>query len=212
MDIPIHADVHCTDGTCGQTTAVVLDPRTMTVTHVVVKSRRFPYGLHLVPIEEVVESQAGELWLACSHDELEATRNFVDVEFLRPPDMPPTYSSAFAWPWVESEANLLTVEHEAVPPDELAVHRGDRVAASDGPLGRVEEFVIDSDSDRITHLVLRGGPLWGHRDIAIPVSAVDHIDEAEVVLGLSKAEVEALPSVPIHRSHSSHSLMGTFRL
>ena len=42
MDIPIGADVECSDGVIGRLTNIILNPATQTVTHVVVKEHDFP--------------------------------------------------------------------------------------------------------------------------------------------------------------------------
>jgi hypothetical protein len=46
---------------------------------------------------------------------------------------------------------------------------------------------------------MREGHLWGKKDVAIPVSGIDHYEENTVYLKLSKQQIEALPAVPIRR-------------
>jgi hypothetical protein len=73
------------------------------------------------------------------------------------------------------------------------------VLSSDGHhLGHVDGFVVDGEQ-RITHLVLEHGHLWGKRELTIPISAVAEIMSDAVTLGLSKDQVGALPSVPVAR-------------
>jgi len=48
---------------------------------------------------------------------------------------------------------------EIVPAGELAIHRGDPVRATDGQVGHVGEFIVDSDSGYISHMVLQKGHL-----------------------------------------------------
>jgi len=45
---------------------------------------------------------------------------------------------------------------------------------------------------------MREGHLWGQKDVTIPVSEIDHLEENTIYLKLNKKEVEALPSVPIN--------------
>ena len=97
------------------------------------------------------------------------------------------------------ETEMISVEHERIPPGELAVRRGARVEATDGHAGRVDEFLVHPTDGHITHLVLREGHLWGKKDVSIPVSQIDHIQEDAVYLKLDKHSVEALPSIPIRR-------------
>ncbi|MEJ2208823.1 MAG: PRC-barrel domain-containing protein [Anaerolineae bacterium] len=92
-----------------------------------------------------------------------------------------------------SDPMVVGVKHEQSPAGELAVQRGARVEASDGRVGRVDEFLVDPDTERVTHLVMRKGHLWGKRDVTIPVSAIDHLEENTIYLKLDKDQVGALP-------------------
>ena len=56
MDVPLDAAVECLDGRCGRTTRVVLDPRSRSVTHVVVEESRLLHPEHLVPLSLVTDS------------------------------------------------------------------------------------------------------------------------------------------------------------
>ena len=90
-----------------------------------------------------------------------------------------------------------TVEH--IPPGELAVHHGTKVAARDGRLGHVAELVLDLDTGHISHFVLEEGHLWGKKEVTVPVTAIDYLLENTVYLKLDKKEVESLPAVPVKR-------------
>jgi sporulation protein YlmC with PRC-barrel domain len=79
------------------------------------------------------------------------------------------------------------------------VHRGARIHATDGAIGRVDEFLVNPANNRISHLVLREGHLWGQKDVTIPVAEIDHIDEDAVCLKLNKQQVGALPAIPVRR-------------
>jgi hypothetical protein len=69
----------------------------------------------------------------------------------------------------------------------------------------VDEFLVDRETEHITHLVLREGHLWGQKDVLIPVSEIAHVDEERVYLTLSKAEVADLPTAPLRRWHAGLS-------
>jgi sporulation protein YlmC with PRC-barrel domain len=66
-------------------------------------------------------------------------------------------------------------------------------------VGEVDELVVDPDSGEITHLLMRKGHLWGKKDVAIPVTAIDVVDADEVYLNIDQQTVEALPAVPVVR-------------
>jgi sporulation protein YlmC with PRC-barrel domain len=104
------------------------------------------------------------------------------------------------WPYHIPELDTtIPVTHQRIPHGELAVHRGARVEATDGHVGRVDEFLVDPVDTHITHLVLREGHLWGQKDVTIPVSHIDRIEEDTVYLKLDKHNVGALPAIPIRR-------------
>ena len=71
------------------------------------------------------------------------------------------------------------------------------IEASDGKVGRLDALVLDPTSGDITHLLLREGHLWGKKDVAIPISAVDFCDADTVYLKLDKAAIKALPAVSV---------------
>jgi hypothetical protein len=95
------------------------------------------------------------------------------------------------------ETEWVTVRREAVPPGEIAVRQGARVEATDGHVGRLDEFLLDPVTAHVSHLVMREGHLWGQRDVTIPVSEIDRLGENAIYLKLSKDQVGALPSTPI---------------
>ena len=202
IEIPVHANVECADGPCGTSTHVILNPRTRRVTHVVVREGEFPHADHLVPIALVAESTPHFIRLRATRKEVAAMAPFSEVEFLGPEA---GYSgfpagTALFWPYgaydYPPDPGPLTVEHELIPPGEVAVSRGTRVEARDGLVGQVDDLVVAPETERITHLVLRTGPLWGTRDVAIPVEAIERVDDYAVRLRLDKEAVGALPSVP----------------
>jgi len=81
----------------------------------------------------------------------------------------------------------------------LAVYRGARVEATDGKAGMLGEFLVNPLTGHISHLILMEGHLWGKKEVTIPVSAIDRIEEDTVYLKLDKKAVESLPSEPVRR-------------
>ncbi len=205
MDIPIDADVLCADGFGGRSTSIILNPISMEVTHVVVRSSGEDF---LVPLNLVQESSASQILLNCTQQELSRQERFVKMQFLGAEEFDvendlrrmATESDASFWPYRSIDDNYIGVygKVEQIPHRELAIHRGSLVEASDGHIGQVDEFIIDIKDHHITHLVLRRGHLWGKKDVTIPVSEIDQIDEDIVYLKLDKQSVKSLPSIPIN--------------
>lgn len=201
MDIPIGVEVHCTDGLCGRSTYVIIDPASERVTHVVVKEHGGKDEEWLVPLDLVVETTPHAIRLRCAKERFATLDPFRETEYIETtvPYMGYPPSAYMMQPYVLPETLFVPVRHRHIPPDELAVARGDPVEAKDGHIGRVDEFLVDPANGQITHLVLREGHLWGQRDVTIPVSEIDHIEQDIVYLKLDKHSVGELPSIALRR-------------
>jgi sporulation protein YlmC with PRC-barrel domain len=180
---------------------VVLNPRTDQVTHVVVQEKGFLGVERLVPVDLITESSPNLIRLRCTREEFAKLDTFMETEFIQA-DLPAAAGAYLWWPHVFPEDQMIPVEHERIPPGELAVHRGAQVHARDGHVGRVDEFLVDPRDGHITHLVLREGHLWGQKDITIPVSQIERIEEDAVYLKLDRQSIEALPAIPLRRRPS----------
>ena len=211
MEIPLQAQVECTDGVCGRSVYVLINPVAEQVTHLVVKETAVPQREVIVPVGLVSATIAGTIQLRCRKAELEKMDPFVQTEFIeeKVPDLYPGSGGAYGmgtyyyWPYVSPERTVYaSVEHLQIPPGELAARRGTRVEATDGYVGRVDEFVINSENGHITHLVMREGHLWGQKDVIIPLSAMGDTREDTLFLKLDKRQIESLPTFPVHRRWS----------
>ena len=69
---------------------------------------------------------------------------------------------------------------------------GDPVHAVDGEIGRVQGFLVNPGDDRVTHVLLQEGHLWGRKEVAIPITAVTRVDIG-IRLNLTKDQVRNLP-------------------
>jgi sporulation protein YlmC with PRC-barrel domain len=203
MDVPLNVEVYCSDGVCGRSTAIVVERATRQVTHFVVQSEE---GEYLVPIGVIVESSPVRIDLRWSREELRAAEPFVKEvpateEEIAIMSAAMTQSSVMG-PYTAPDAAYMvtylsnaTVPQEQVSEGEVAIHRDDRVEATDGDAGKVDELIIDPATNRISHLVLREGHFWGKRDITIPLDQVDHAANGVIYLKLDKKAIGRLPAV-----------------
>jgi len=197
MKIAINAQVHCTDGSCGRITRVVLKPAPEQVTHIVVSNEMYPETEYLIPAELISNSTSESMELNCSREELSMMPVFDQVQFI-PSDLNGFVGSPYVmWPYYIPQAIPMRLEKEHIPVDELTIRRTAGVEAADGHIGRVDGFLINPYNDHITHLLLREGHLWGKKDVAIPVGMIDHYQEDYVYLKMSKQEIEMLPPIPL---------------
>jgi len=201
IDLPTIAEVHCSDGVAGRSTYVIGNPVTQQLTHLVVKSYLPPFHEHLVPVDQVVETTPNLIRLKCTRNDLSMMEPFEYEEYIRTEI--PDYLS---WPYVlpmglypEEVVKYIPVKRQNIPQGEFALRRGARVEATDGYVGLVDELLINSNNMQVTHLVLLERHVFKHREITIPVSQIDRVDEDTVYLKLDRQSVEQLPTTPIQR-------------
>ncbi len=203
----------CSDGHCGEVRRLVIDPATDAVTHLVIQPGHRKEAARLVP-SDLVETTEGEIKLRCTRAEFDQLDLAEEREVA---DQADQYAGAggqldsgLAY-GVSGEAyapvgpgglvgigampmpeHRKTVLEDVVPLGEEQVRPGDKVHAVDGEIGRVRGFLVNPDDDRITHVLLQEGHLWGRKEVAIPVSAVTRVDQG-IRLNLTKKQVEDLP-------------------
>ena len=209
MEIPLKAQVECTNGICGRSEYVLINPQTDQVTNLVVRETASPNTEYVVPVELVSATIADTIQLHCSKAELEKMGKFVKTTYVeeKMPMMSPGYGGGlgtyYYMPFVTAEMTVQVPEEQLqIPPGELGMTRGTRVEATDGYIGHVDEFVVNPKNNRITHLVMREGHLWGQKDVIIPLSAMGERRADSVFLKLDKSQVESLPTFPVHRRWS----------
>lgn len=190
-NIPVHAKVDCADGPCGDSVAVIVDPKTLKVTHFSVKTRAKAHPQLLVPVEEVMEATADSIRLRCSSEELAEMKPFTVTEY-RQVEIPRYSGYGAAQPYYSPDIETLKVEKELVPDGEITIRPRMEVEATDGSVGRVHELLTDPESGQITHVVLREGHPWGKKDVIMPVSLVDMVGRDKVYLTLDKETVAAM--------------------
>jgi sporulation protein YlmC with PRC-barrel domain len=218
----IGCDVWCTDGVCGRLQRVVVEPIDSVLTHLVVGPERADG--RLVPVELVDPTPtltADTIRLRCTNAQFDLLAR-ADVTQFRPGASGHwNYGQEhmLSWPYyglrlpgglgggmgigpgglggtggAPSGPRVLT--RDRVPVAEVQVRRGQHVHAVDGTIGRVQGLVIDRADHHVTHVLLGGGHLWGHKSVAIPIGSIADVDD-EVQINLTKDQVRDLPPVDL---------------
>lgn len=208
MEIPMNAQVECKDGFCGHSVCVLINPVMDEVTHLVVRENSSQTE-YIVPVEVVSNTIAGTIQLSCSKAELEKMDPFIKMNVIEEKISERYYShdrgmigegGFYYLPFVEPDVKIeVPVEERQIPPGEMVVKRGTKVDATDGYVGKVDEFVVNRKNGHITHLVMREGHLWGKKDVIIPLSAMGEANENTVHLKINKRQIEGLPNFPLRR-------------
>jgi sporulation protein YlmC with PRC-barrel domain len=206
--------VSCSDGHCGEVRRVIIDPATDVVTHLVIQPGRRKEAARLVPCD-LVETTDGEIRLRCTRAEFDQLDHAEERELADEADQ---YAGAGgqlgsglaygasgeAYAQMGGPGELVdlgpmpmpehprTLVEDVVPLGEEQVRPGDKVHAVDGEIGRVQGFLVNPGDDRVTHVLLEEGHLWGRKEVAIPVTAVTGVDQG-IRLNLTKEQVGDLP-------------------
>lgn len=201
-DIPLNANVQCSDSPCGKSTNFIINPVTRKVTHIVVEDKSLPnYPTRLVPVENIASATHEQITLSCTKDDVAHMKPFSTAHFIHESvaDMGDVPGGSYALPYAVTDTSYTPVAEVQIPLGELAVHAGMDVEASDGKVGKLDELVLDKDSGDITHIHMLEGHLWGKKEVAIPVSDISFCDTNTVYLKIDKNAVHALPSVKVKR-------------
>ena len=208
----IGTGVACHDGPCGHLTRVVIDPVARAVTHIVVEPKHRRGCGRLVPVD-LIDVVTDEIRLRCTVQEFARMERAEETEFFpgTSGDWSHDEGEGLAWPyytfiglggmWGGGSAAPPLV-HDRIPAGEVEVRRGESVHATDGAIGRVQGLVIDPRHHHVTHILLQEGHLWGRKQVAIPIDAVQAVEDG-IQLGIAKREVQHLPAIRRPRLSSS---------
>ena len=194
------SEAECSDGYRGEIRAVVIDPAAGTVTHVVVEPKGRSGLARLVPID-IVDATPGQIRIRCTEaefrnlDAAEETLAEFALGYQAPVQLLPAGWRGAGGQAVEGGTILRIPEQETIdviPPGEVEEHRGDHVHATDGDIGQVHALRIDPGSRQVTHVLVRGGHAWAHKDVAIPFGKVAGFDDG-IRLSITRQQVRDLP-------------------
>ncbi|MGO9874572.1 MAG: PRC-barrel domain-containing protein [Acidimicrobiia bacterium] len=204
------ADAVCTDGVCGDVSRVVVDPIAQVVTHLVIEPK-YRRGLgRLVPLD-LVDTTTEAVRLRCTLSDFDRLEIAEETQFLPGSMGYANYGpgQSLAWPYyglgsafvgddvgfgVGNVAPPVTID--VLPAGEVAVRRGEHVHATDADIGKVQGVVIDPHNRHVTHVLLQEGHLWGRKEVAIPIGAVQSVDDG-IRLNLTKQQVQDLPAIDV---------------
>jgi hypothetical protein len=201
----VGARVEATDGASGTLDALIVDPVTRRVTHLVLNDESVG-PRRLVPVALVRATDPDRVSVGATRAELDALPPF-DEPAYNAPDAPGQFGETeldpgfyFLEPYATPLDGWPLAEHERIPKDEVAIRRGAEVVAADEThVGYVDEFLIDPADGQVTHVVVRTGHLFKKRDVVVPVPRASRFDDDRVRIDLTVDELEALPKVPVKR-------------
>jgi sporulation protein YlmC with PRC-barrel domain len=217
-EFTIGAEAKATDGPVGKVSRVVVNPVAKALTHLVVETGLGAGPDRLVPLDLVDGGGAAEVRLRCTKAQFENLEPAEETEFMPRTTSFGSYGAGdvLSWPYygaagigdldgIGGAGGMGTedgspisrkVTYDTVPVGEVSVRRGQPVLATDGAIGHVQGLVVHPDTGHVTHVLLEEGHLWGRKEVAIPISAVDTtVDGTQ--LKIAKQDVQDLPPVDI---------------
>ncbi len=184
MNIRIGAYVEATDGRVGEVSRIVVEARGRRLTQLVVRDGRFFGTERLVPMEDVSGSTSESVSLRLTQAQFHLLNPFSrTVEYT--PETPDTFMGRVA-------QHPFALDQSDVNEDEAAFKGGEKVEATDGTVGKVDEVIIDASTFALTHIVLREGHLWHQRMVPIPIENVDYARRNVVYLKVDKEHLEPM--------------------
>lgn len=203
-ELRVGAEVMGTGGALGVVDALVIDPTTATVTHLVVQHVHLGRRV-LIPAAAVTAATPATVAVALDEAGLAACEQFDEPAFNPAGDYPVTDlgyepGAYFLEPFASPLDGWALAEHERIPKGEVTFRRGDEVFSSDFErVGHIDEFLVDPTDGHVTHVVLREGHVLRHDDdVVVPVAGA-RFDEGRVIVGLDMAALRDLPRIPVTR-------------
>jgi uncharacterized protein YrrD len=207
MEFKRDAQVYTSAGeVVGHVDRVVLDPRTKTVSHIVVRKGFLLVEDKVVPLSLIESADNDRVSLRAAAGDLEKLPAFENAHYV-----PLTIDEAASAAYAEGLAEPLYwypplggwMGHDYLPPygmeidqnipeDTVAVIEGARVVtADDKDIGHVEQVLTESGSDRATYFVSEHGFLTKTRKL-IPTTWIRKVAENEIELNVRSSVVDEL--------------------
>jgi hypothetical protein len=130
----------------------------------------------------IADATPDTIRLDCTSEEFRAQKPFVEKNLAAREitHILPDLSSVWDHPCTVSEKVYVPIEIRHIPLGELAVQNGARARTRNKDVGRVVDFLMDPETEKISSIVVRSGHLWMQKDVAIPASQIDHLGEKVV--------------------------------
>lgn len=207
------ADIYSSRGEkLGTLDRVIIDPNTREVTHIVVEKGFLFTTNKVVSMDNVDPGAEGNITLRTSEQDLNKFQDFEESEYvsLDATDYPegegnvtPSYwypPVNVAWwrtgmhmPYPAMPVYTLSTRQN-IPEGTVAMQEGAKVVSRDDKhVGNIEQLIVDSEDNRVTHFVISEGLLFKERKL-IPVLWISNIEENEVRLSVSSGTLERLPA------------------
>ncbi|HKP53954.1 MAG TPA: BON domain-containing protein [Chloroflexia bacterium] len=199
------------DEQIGTVEKVVISPKTREVTHLLVHRGplRLLHNDVMVPIAAVSAASEATVRLSAPVDMLNRMaghdeRDYItpaakweppgvykrdDVLFALPPASPAT--ALYTPPPLVSRSEGRTEETQTEP-EGVVIGTDTKVEAADGPIGSIDRVLLDPDTGRVTHFVVRKGQFLT-KHVLVPVDWAAEITPERISLAVDREQLAYLP-------------------
>ena len=188
LEINIGARVYALGRKVGEVDYVIVDPRSMRVTDIVVTTGVIGREV-VVPVDVIESAFKDKVYLSVDEDHFGEFPDFIEVGYEEPPSGWRAPSGIFyaptdiLWP-------LGTVWRVNTPEGTRAIYHGQDVVSSDGhKIGVVDAVDLEERSGRVTAFIVRKGHILKH-DLVFPVGDIEDIRGGKISLRLTRDQAE----------------------
>lgn len=215
IDLTIGAQVICTDGSCGTLSKIALKPETWQVTHLVVEEGFLLKRARVFPFAALAGATPSEIRLDVQASCLEDYPLYQMHTMQMPASAPSEGSGSALWragvPYgvgAPMPAPVVTERvHRGVPAEMVVVDGHTSVEGSDGEIGKLDRFVVDTDTGVITEFIARQGALLV-TDRTFPATMARAIAERAIMLSATTEALDDLPQDEAGLTRSASSAIG----
>lgn len=199
MKYPLKAVMHCSDGRIGRLICVIVNTKKKKVSHLVVRDQKSHSKKYLVPSRWIQQTTPELILLNATKAEVRDLDPFEENNFTQ------VEVSGYAsdtkiielWPHMVKINKIYAARRQQMNVGETAISLHAKVRAIDGRIGEVSEFIVDPSTWQITHLIIRKGLPWDKKQVSIPITAIDRIEDNQIFLTLKKEDVKKMPETPV---------------
>ena len=192
MELPLSADVYCTDGAYGKLIALVSRDDEPRITHLVVTGQEDHEQRRLVPFEHVAASDASKVQLDVTRDHMitmnPATQTTDIYEKMPEPVLDPMMTRS--WEHVD-HPDITHAEQDLIPPGTVMVDDKTDVSARGGAVGKLSALLVQQATGQIEGVVVHESLLHGGKSVTFPANAIDHMNGPTLLLTMHKDEIAA---------------------
>lgn len=213
----IGTEVRCGDKSCGRLEKIILDPYTHRVVGLVVSKGLLFRSSTVVPVSAVRRAHP-YLELDLDPDKLAELPQLEADAYTQPPEGWEEEGEVPTSDMLLPKSALGILRQKALRPvirynvqDEsseegVLIKRGTRVVGKDGPIGRVDHLLANSETGELTHVVVERGPLATR--LIVPRDMIAELSEDEVKLTAGERELAELDRF---RARSDEDILAEFR-